>query len=64
MASSARFFDANGVGAVLRGHSSPRVEAAATCFVDTPPADYPPRLRAKILQSSDLVMRSARVGGR
>jgi aminopeptidase N len=60
----ALFFDANWVGATLGGHSSPQVAAAVTRFIDSLQADYPPRLRAKILQSSDLVMRAARLGGR
>ncbi|MCU0974535.1 MAG: hypothetical protein MUF80_11370, partial [Burkholderiales bacterium] len=45
----------------LRGHSSPRAAAAVSHFVDDLPADYPPRMRALILQSSDLLMRAALV---
>jgi aminopeptidase N len=56
----ALFFDANWVNSVLRGHSSPQVAAAVTRFIDTLPPDYPPRLRAKVLQSADLLMRAAR----
>jgi len=58
------FFDAAWVQETLRGHSSPQVAAAVTIFIDTLPADYPPRLRAKVLQSSDLLMRAARVSRR
>lgn len=58
----ALFFDANWVHVVLDGHSSRQVAAAVTRFIDTLPADYPPRLRAKVLQSSDLLMRAARFG--
>ena len=47
--------------ATLSGYSTPQVAAMVTKFVDTLPADYPPRLRAKVLQSSDLLMRAARV---
>jgi aminopeptidase N len=60
----ALFFDANWVNAVLRGHSSPQVAAAVTSFIHALPADYPPGLRAKVLQSSDMLMRAARVDRR
>lgn len=60
----ALFFDANWLDATLGWHSSPEAVAAVTRFVDTLPADYPPKLRAKVLQSSDLLMRAARLGGR
>ena len=56
----ALFFDENWIKDGLRGHSSPQVAAAVSRFIDTLPADYPPRLRAKVLQSSDLLMRAAR----
>ena len=55
----ALFFDANWMRDILRGHSSPRAAAAVSRFIDDLPADYPPRLRALILQSSDLLMRAA-----
>jgi aminopeptidase N len=57
----ALFFDAIWMRDSLRGHSSPRAAAAVSRFVDDLPADYPPRLRALILQSSDLLMRAARI---
>ena len=57
----ALFFDANWMRDTLRGHSSPRAAAAVSRFVDDLPADYPPRLRALILQSSDLLMRAAHI---
>ena len=60
----ALFFDANWAAAVLDGHSSPQVAAAVTRFIDTLPADYPPRLRAKVAQSSDWLMRAARAKDR
>ena len=37
------------------------VRDSVSRFVDDLPADYPPRLRALILQSSDLLMRAALV---
>ena len=57
----ALFFDAAWVEETLRGHSSPQVAAVVAHFIDSLPPDYPPRLRAKVLQSSDLLMRAARV---
>jgi len=60
----ALFFDAGWVNVVLSGHSSPEVAAAVTNFVDTLPADYPPKLRALVLQNSDLSMRAARTRAR
>lgn len=60
----ALFFDAHWLGASLRWHSSPQAAAAVTHFIDTLPADYPPKLRAKVLQSSDLLMRAVQIGGR
>ncbi|WP_298835697.1 M1 family aminopeptidase [uncultured Piscinibacter sp.] len=59
----ALFFDESWLAATLGGHSSPQVASAVTRFIDALPADYPPRLRAKVLQASDLLMRAARVGG-
>jgi aminopeptidase N len=59
----ALFFDANWVEALLRGHSSPQAAAEVTRFIDGLPPDYPPRLRAKVLQSSDLLMRAAQAHG-
>ena len=55
----ALFFDDNWMRDTLRGHSSPLAAAAVSRFVDDLPADYPPRMRALILQSSDLLMRAA-----
>jgi aminopeptidase N len=57
----ALFFDWSWANAVLRGHSSAQVAAAVTGFVDALPADYPPPLRALVLQESDLLMRAARM---
>jgi aminopeptidase N len=60
----ALFFDANWMDAILSGHSSPAVATLVTQFIDTLPADYPPRLRELVLQSSDLLMRAARFKSR
>ncbi|HET9204708.1 MAG TPA: hypothetical protein VFO28_00625, partial [Burkholderiaceae bacterium] len=60
----ALFFDANWLGELLRHHASPEAAAAVTRFVNGLPPDYPPRLRAKVLQSSDLLMRAAQARGR
>jgi aminopeptidase N len=57
----ALFFDAAWVDETLSGYSSPQVAAMVERFVDRLPPDYPPRLRAKVLQSADLLMRAARV---
>ncbi len=57
----ALFFDAAWVDETLRGYSTPQVAAMVTQFFDKLPPDYPPRLRAKVLQSADLLMRAARV---
>jgi len=60
----ALFFDAAWVDETLGGYSSPQVAAMVEHFVDRLPPDYPPRLRAKVLQSADLLMRAARVTDR
>lgn len=56
------FFPKRWLDATLSGHSS--VEAAETVrvFLAERP-DYPPRLRAKILQSADMLFRAARLRG-
>jgi aminopeptidase N len=59
----ALFFDANWVREVLSGHSSAEVAAAVASYIDRLPPDYPPRLREKVLQSSDLLMRAAQSRG-
>jgi aminopeptidase N len=57
----ALFFDASWVRVVLGGHSSPQVAAAVKRFIETLPGDYPPKLRAKVLQASDMLMRASQV---
>ena len=59
----ALLFDAYWLDATLGWHSSPQVAAAVTRFIDTLPADYPPKLRDKVLQISDMLMRAARSAG-
>jgi len=56
----ALFFDASWMYASLHGHSSPQAAATVSRFIENLPADYPPRMRALILQSSDLLIRAAR----
>lgn len=60
----ALFFDAFWLDATLGWQASPEAAAAVTRFVDALPPDYPPKLRAKVLQSSDMLMRAARLGAR
>lgn len=52
------FFPGAWVGATLGGHSSPAAASIVRQFLDARP-DYPPRLKAKILQEADLLFRAA-----
>ena len=54
------FFPAGWLDATLGGHNSPAAAAVVRRFLDGLDA-YPPRLRAKILQSADLLFRAARI---
>jgi aminopeptidase N len=54
------FFDSAWLQSTLNGHSSPRVAAHVRRFLDELPVGYPPRLRALLLQQTDLLLRSAR----
>jgi len=54
------FFPGRWVGAVLGGHNEPEVAETVRSFLAARP-DYPPRLRAKILQAADMVERAARI---
>ena len=58
----ALFFDANSLNGSLDGHLHPGGSSGGE-FIDRLPPDYPPRLRELVLQSSDVLMRSARIGG-
>ncbi len=59
----APFFDSGWLD-ILEGHSSPQVAAVVHRYVASMPPDYPPRLRRKVLQASDLLERASRVPGR
>ena len=54
------FFPEAWIGATLSGHSDPEAAGVVAAFLEERPA-YPPRLRAKILQASDLLERAARL---
>ena len=58
------FFPAGWLDATLRGHRSAAAAEIVQAFLDGTGPDYPPHLRAKILQSADLLFRSVRLGGR
>ena len=53
------FFPAGWLGATLGGHNSAAAAEVVGGFLDGLDAGYPPRLRAKILQSADLLFRAA-----
>ena len=53
------FFPAGWLGATLGGHNSAAAAEVVRGFLDGLDAGYPPRLRAKILQSADLLFRAA-----
>jgi len=54
------FFPKRWLDATLGGHNSSAVAATVRDFLDNHP-DYPPRLRAKILQSADMLFRSSAI---
>jgi aminopeptidase N len=54
------FFPSGWLDATLGGHNSPRVAQIVRDFLDRRP-DYPPRLRAKILQAADPLYRAAQI---
>jgi aminopeptidase N len=54
------FFPGAWVDAILSGHNRPEAAEAVAAFLTDRP-DYPPRLRGKILQASDLLERAARI---
>ena len=55
------FFPAGWLGATLGGHNSAAAAEIVRGFLDGLDPGYPPRLRAKILQSADLLFRAARI---
>jgi aminopeptidase N len=54
------FFPSGWLDAALGGHKSPRVARMVRDFLESRP-DYPPRLRAKILQAADPLFRAAEI---
>ena len=54
------FFPDRWLDAALGGHNSAAAARDVRAFLDARP-DYPPRLRAKILQASDGLFRAARI---
>jgi aminopeptidase N len=54
------FFPGAWVDVVLSGHNRPEAAEAVAAFLAEHP-DYPPGLRGKILQASDLLERAARI---
>jgi aminopeptidase N len=56
------FFPKRWLDVTLGGHASVEVADIVREFLEAHP-DYPPRLRAKILQSADLLFRTARLRG-
>jgi len=57
------FFPSGWLGATLGGHNSAEAAAVVDRFLEGLGPDYPDRLREKILQSADLLFRSARLTG-
>ena len=54
------FFPSGWLDATLGGHNSPSAAAIVRRFLDERP-NYPPRLKAKILQSADDLFRAAAI---
>jgi aminopeptidase N len=54
------FFPGRWLGATLGGHGSAEAADVVQAFLDQTP-DLSPRLRLKVLQSADMVFRSARL---
>ena len=57
------FFPSGWLDATLVGHNSAEVADTVRRFLDGLGADYPRRLREKVLQSADMLFRSARISG-
>jgi aminopeptidase N len=58
------FFPKRWADATLAGHQSSAVAADVRAFIDSLPADYPPRLRWVILASADQLFRAASLTAR
>lgn len=54
------FFDSQWVGSVLHGHGSPAVAEVVRRYLAGLSPDFPPKLRERVLQESDLLQRAAR----
>jgi aminopeptidase N len=54
------FFPSRWTAALLSGHNSPAAASAVSAFLAAE-TDYPPRLRQTIQQSSDMLVRAARL---
>ena len=57
------FFPSGWLDATLGGHNSAEVADTVRGFLDGLGQDYPRRLREKILQSADMLFRSASISG-
>ena len=55
------FFPKRWADATLGGYQSPDIAAEVRKFIDSLPADYPPRLRWVLLSSADSLFRAARM---
>jgi aminopeptidase N len=53
------FFDSEWVASTLHGHGSPVVAEVVRRYLAQLPKDFPPKLRERLLQSSDLLQRAA-----
>ena len=54
------FFDSDWMASTLHGHGSPAVAEIVHRYLAGLPQDFPPKLRERLLQSSDLLQRAAR----
>ena len=55
------FFPKRWADATLWGYQSPQTAADAQLFIDTLPADYPPRLKWVLLSAADPLFRASRI---
>lgn len=53
------FFDSQWVESVLGGHGSPVVAEVVRRYLASLPSDFPPKLRERVIQASDLLERAA-----
>ncbi|RMG23302.1 MAG: hypothetical protein D6730_14705 [Bacteroidetes bacterium] len=57
------FFPKAWVQRTLYGHRSAAAARTVIHFIEHLPADYPPKLKNKILQAADLLLRKVRISG-